>query len=287
MTRMGRSWQLVKASFAVLRSDKELLVFPILSGVGMLFAVAAFGVPMFLAGFFDRLATGQADVDGPVSILVLFLFYVVTYTITFFANAAVVGAALMRLEGRDPTVADGMRIAREHLWAILGYAVIAATVGMVLRLLSKRGKALAQLVAAALGGLAWSLATFLVVPVLVVEGVGPVEAIKRSTALLKRTWGEQIVGRFGIGIVFGPLFAVVIVVGVLVLVGVASTGSVPAIALVIAAVILVLLALGLVSSTVSGIYTAAVYRYATTGDASGFFPPDLIKGAFEQAGLGR
>ncbi len=277
---LSRSWELVKASFAVLRADKELVIFPILSGIGLLFVGAAFIVPMFAAGIFDRLATGQGDVDGPLTILVAFVFYVVTYAITFFANAALVGAALMRLEGRDPTLADGVRIAREHLGAILGYALIAATVGMILRALSERANALGQLVVSLIG-FAWSVGTFLVVPVLVVEGVGPLEAIRRSVALLKRTWGEQLVGNFGIGLVFFLLFLVAIVVGVLAIIAAASTKSALVIFLVIGGFVLALMILGLLSSTLNGIFTAAVYRYATTGEAGNFFPQELVKGAFK------
>jgi hypothetical protein len=123
--------------------------------------------------------------------------------------------------------------------------------------------------------------TFLVVPVLVVENVGPVEAVKRSGSLLKKTWGEQLVGNFSIGTIFGLLGLGVILIGVLLTVVVAATKSVALMALVIGATILAILALSLLSSTLSGIYQAALYRYATEGDTSGYFSEDLIQGAFK------
>ena len=125
----------------------------------------------------------------------------------FFANTALVGAAMIRLQGGDPTLADGVRIASKNFLNILGYALIAATVGMILdRIREAKGNSFWNIISrwlVSIMGVAWNIATFLVVPVLAVEGVGPIEAIKRSGSLLKKTWGEQIAGNFGLGAIFG------------------------------------------------------------------------------------
>ena len=160
--RISNSWRLVKASYAVLRADKELIVFPIVSLVGLLLVSAAFFVPLAAAGLLDSI--GGSDGTGILTYIVLFLFYVVTYSVTFFANSALVGAALIRLSGGDPTLSDGFRIASEHIGKILGYAVIAATVGMILRILSERSGIIGRIVIGLIG-FAWNVATFLVVPV--------------------------------------------------------------------------------------------------------------------------
>jgi hypothetical protein len=231
---------------------------------------------MLLAGFFDELLAGRSQVFGFV---VGFAFYVVQYTVIIFANSALVGAAMIRLRGGDPTVGDGFRIAIQHIVSILAYALISATVGMVLRWISERGKTLGQIVSSILG-LAWNLATYLVVPVLVVEGVGPLEAIKRSANLLKKTWGEQIVGNLGMGAVFGLLAFVMFLVGIPLIVTAASTGSGILIALTVLAFVMALVLLGLVNSTLNGIYIAAVYRYAAEGEAGGFFSEEMVREAF-------
>jgi hypothetical protein len=210
---------------------------------------------------------------------VLFLFYVVQYTVIIFANAALIGAAMIRLKGGDPTVGDGFRIAFQHIGSILGYALLSATVGMILRVISERSGTLGRIVVS-LVGLAWNLATYLAVPVLVIEGIGPVEAIKRSTGLLKKTWGEQIVGNFSIGLVFVLATVLVILLGIPFFILAASLES---LALMIAfglIFVLVLVFLGLINSTLTGIYVAAVYRYAAEGDAGGFFDEQMIQGAF-------
>jgi len=275
MARIRNSWTLIKASAAVLRADKELVVFPIVSAIGVLVVTASFAFPMFLAGFFDSIQQGSSQALGYV---VGIAFYLVQYFVIIFANSALVGAAMIRLRGGDPTVSDGFRIALRHTTSIFGYALISATVGLILRLLAERG-ILGQ-IASSLFGLAWNLATYLVVPILVVEDVGPVDAIRRSTSLLKETWGEQIVGSFGIGIVFGLLAVLVIVLGIPVVALAILAGSVATIVLTILPFVLVLVFLGLLSSTLSGIYVAAVYRYAAEGESTGFFSEEMVREAF-------
>ncbi|MBN1658329.1 MAG: hypothetical protein JXA93_08015 [Anaerolineae bacterium] len=274
--RIRNSWELVKASAGVLRADKELVVFPILSAIVMVIVTASFFVPAILAGLIDSVLMGEAQVAGAV---VAFLFYLVQYFVIFFTNSALVGAALIRLRGGDPTVGDGIRIALRHSGAILGYALIAATVGMILRWLSERAGAIGRIVVG-LVGLAWNIATYLVVPVLVMEEVGPVDGIKRSVELLKRTWGEQIVGDVSIGLIFGLLSLLAILAGIPVIVLAANMESVGLILGVIAIEIVILLLLGLINSTLSGIYTAAVYQYAVTGETGGYLEPEMVRHAF-------
>ncbi len=276
----SRSWELVKASWAVLRADKELIVFPIVSMIGMVIVTILFAVPAITAGWLDSVTQGRGD--GIASLIVGFLFYVVVYMIIFYANTALVGAAMIRLRGGDPTLSDGFRIASSHAMSILGYAVISATVGMILNALSRRAGIVGQIVISIIG-FAWNVATFLVVPVLVMEEVGPVDAIKRSAALLKQTWGEQLVGNFSIGMVFGLIgFAVAVVIGVPLF---ALAGSADSPALVVVAILVIVLlfvVIGVISSTLQGIFTAALYRYATEGTSGGFFDDAMIKDAFRQ-----
>ncbi|TAK12410.1 MAG: hypothetical protein EPO32_08955 [Anaerolineae bacterium] len=276
--KLAASWELVKASARVLWADKELLIFPILSSIALFFVSAVFIVPMAFGGLFDALFSQNMQIGG---LIVGFLFYTVQYTVIFFANTALVGAAMIRLDGGDPTVADGVRVAAKNFVNILGYALIAATVGILMQRLNERSKGFGQM-AVRMVGMAWNLATFLVVPVLAVEGVGPIEAVKRSVALLKKTWGEQIAGNLGLGAVTGLAFFLVMMGGIALLV-VGGILGLPLWALIAGgvALVVVLMLLGLVSSTLSGIYTAAVYKYATKGEAGEWFDPEMIKHTFK------
>lgn len=279
-TRLSNSWELLKASLRVLMADKELVIFPIISTFGVLLVTLTFALPFFLSNLFDRILTG-----GRVEILgfvIAFLFYVVQYTVIFFANTALVGAALIRLKGGDPTVGDGFRIAASRIGPILGYALIAATVGMVLRAISQRSRGLGRIIVGLIG-FAWNVATYLVVPVLAVENVGPIEAIRRSAGLLRRTWGEQIAGHLGLGAVFALFYIAGLVILVPVLILAINLQSLVLIGGSIAVIILFLMLTGLVQSTLEGIYSAAVYQYATTGQAGAFFDEQLVRGAFVHA----
>ena len=276
--RISNSWQLVKASWAVLRADRELIVFPIVSFVAATLITITFMIPLIGLTAADTLRGVSRGGADPLLYVGLFLFYLVQYTVVFYCNSALVGAALIRLQGGDPTVGAGFRVANQHLGKILGYALINATVGMILRWLSERG--LLGRIVAAIVGVGWNIATYLVVPVLVVEDIGPIDAIKRSAALLRKTWGEQIVGNVSISVVFGLITFGLFLLGIPILMIVVPLQSA---ALLIAALIvgaLVIIGVSLLGSALNGIYTAALYRFATGGETGAFFDNDLIQSAF-------
>ncbi|MFA7488203.1 MAG: DUF6159 family protein [Lysobacteraceae bacterium] len=276
--RFSRSWNLIKASAAVLAKDKELLVFPLLSSIATLIVAAAFVLPALGLGALDGLGEDGAGLSIGVYVLA-FLFYLVQYFVIFFFNSALVGAAMIRLEGGDPTLRDGLRIATSRAPQILGYAAIAATVGMILRAVQERAGWIGRLVAGFLG-VAWTVASFLVVPVLVSRNIGPIDAVKESALLLKKTWGENLIGQGGVGLVFGLGMFALIVVGVAAIVGAAMTGSMVFTGVVVALLIALLVLTGLVQAALTGIYSAALYRYASgEGDTEGF-DAGLLEHAF-------
>jgi hypothetical protein len=231
-------------------------------------------VPLVVTGGWEIFA----EDGGYLSYAFGFLFYLAQYTVMFFFNSALVGAALIRLDGGDPTVSDGLAIASKRMGAIIGYAAIAATVGMVLRFISERSGFLGRMVAGFVG-MGWTLATYLTVPILVTKDVGPIDAVKESAALFKQTWGEQVVGNFGMGWAIFLMFGswTVVGIGLMVVLG----GILPG-AFVLAGAICWLMGyvfLVLVSSALKGVYTAALYRYAITGEA-GHFDPNIMGNAF-------
>jgi hypothetical protein len=270
--KFSRSWALVKASASVLRSDKELLLFPVVSAFCTAIVAATFIVPA--VGL--RLFEGEPGVGTAVF---GFAFYLVQYFVIFFFNTALVGAAMIRLEGGDPTVADGLRIARGKLVPILGYAAIAATVGLLLQAAEQRAGVLGKIVVG-LVGVAWTLATFLVVPILVTRDVGPIDAVKESAALLKRTWGENLVGNAGIGLAFGFVTFLVAAAVVLLVIGAAvSLGATAAIAIAVLGALAVGF-LAVLQAALSGIYSAALYRFASEGAAPEGFDGGELQAAF-------
>ena len=270
--KFSRSWMLVKASAAVLRSDKELLVFPLLSGLAAMVVVATFIVPVFALGTFENGIGVAGAVLG-------FVLYLCQYFVIFFFNAALVGAAIIRLEGGDPTLADGFNAAKSRLGPIVGYAAIAATVGLLLQALkNKDSNIIVRMIGSGLG-VAWTLSTFLVVPVLVQQNIGPIDAIKESVKLLKRTWGENAIGTVGLGLAFGLMMFGVIIAGLLLAFLSAQVSAALAVAIVVITV-LAAVSLAVVQSALSAIYSAALYRYATVGEAPQGFEAIGLQAAF-------
>ena len=273
---VGNSVALMKASLNVLKLDKELMVFPVLSGIASILIMVSFVAPIAATGAWTVFEEGGG---GYMGMSIMFLFYVVQYTVIFFFNSALVGAALIRLDGGDPTVSDGLAIASKRMSAIIGYAVIAATVGMILKMISERGGMFAK-IASMFAGMAWTLATYMAVPVLVTKDVGPVDAIKESAAIFKRTWGENMVGNFGLS--WAMFFAFAAWTAVLFALGWAAGMIAPVAILGVVGVGLVgYVFLALVGSALSGIYTAALYRYAMTGESQ-YFDAQIMGNAFRQ-----
>jgi len=279
MQRIKRSWEMAKASLSVLRQDKELVVFPLISALVMIFVSLTFLIPTLVSNFLDQMFANGIPV---FAYILLFLFYLVQYTVVYFSSTALVGAALIRLRGGDPTLKDGFSIAFSRLMPILGWSLVSATVGVLLNMLSssskEKGGGLGRLITSLLGA-AWNVITFLVVPVVAAEGLGPIKAVQRSWNLLKSSWGEQIVGTLSIGLVFGLIG----VGGGLLLTGLGVGLSflfesvVPGVLFGIL-LILFVLALSLLSSTLNGIFSASVYAYAAEGQV-GLIDESLIEGA--------
>ena len=270
--KFSRSWELVKASASVLRSDKELLVFPVLSSIAAIIVICTFAIPVFALRIFENgMGVGGAIIG--------FLFYLCQYFVIFFFNSALVAAAMIRLEGGDPTVMDGFNAAKARIVPILGYAAIAATVGMLLQALKNRdNNFLVRMIGSGLG-VAWTLSTFLVVPVLVQQNVGPIEAIKQSVTLLKRTWGENAIGNVGLGLVFGLIMVGVIIGGVILTILAAQVSAWFALTIAVL-VIISAIALAIIQSALAGIYSAALYRYAMVGEAPAGFEGTGMQRAF-------
>jgi hypothetical protein len=267
-----RSIALAKASWGVLRRDKELAVLPLISVLAWLVIAATFFAPIALVA--NDASNGDSWTSNPVTWVLGFAGYVALSYVVIFFNAAIVCGADERLRGGDPTVGSALRGAMDRAGVLLPWAVLSATVSLILRAIEERSGLLGRIVAG-LVGIAWSLVTFLVLPILVVERIGVVDAVKRSTELFKRTWGEQVVTNGGISIIG----FVVLIAGALVTVPLFLIGGAAA----FLGIVLLVAWFGIVISvmtTLSGIVQLALYRYAVDGAVPGFGDDDLLRNAF-------
>ncbi len=275
--RVGQTWSLMGASWNVLRSNKSLMVFPILSGLASLIVIASFIIPAAVTGFWE-----PPGAEDPASSQVayygfLFAFYVCNYFVILFFNSALIACAMVGLQGGRPSVADGLRIAVARIWIILGWALVSATVSIVIRIIEDRSEAVGKIIASLLGT-AWTMLTFLALPVMVVEKKGPAAAFKRSASLLKQTWGEQIIGGFSFGMLF---FLLALPALLLVFLGIAS-GSAPLLILLAGVAGVYFLLLMMVQPVLHSIFRSALYLYALNGEAPpAFGHEDLLDRAVE------
>ncbi|HTP46612.1 MAG TPA: DUF6159 family protein [Casimicrobiaceae bacterium] len=278
LNRFQRSWDLAGECMSLLLEDKSLLVFPLLSAIALVVTIASFAVPL-IPVFAALSRYGATQSLGAATYVTVFVFYWLQFSIVIFFNTALVEVALQRLDGEEANVGDGLRRAFSLLPVILAYALIAATVGLVLRAIVERVGLIGRIIVGLIG-FAWSVGTALVVPVLAAEDVGPLEAIGRSVELIKKAWGEDIIGNAGIGVVFGLLIFVTTLVGAfLVTVAFGAHNTAAAILLLVLGVLAVSL-LGLAYSTLHGIYSAALYRFANGDPASGNIDQRLLENAF-------
>lgn len=290
--RISNSWSLMGSCFHVLTKDKELLIFPLLSGIACVALLASFAGGMYGTGMLDEIPTVMEDQEGGRTfnaesiphLVVGFTFYFVSYFVMIYFNAALVGAAYIRLHGGDPTVSDGFAAANRCLGSIFVYAFIAALVGWILRMIEERSQWVGRLVVGLIG-MAWTLMTFLVVPVMVIERVSATKAISRSAGLFRETWGEQLVGNFSFAIITFLLIvpALLLAGGAIFMFALTGTGgttvAMTPLIVIGGVVVFYVLTVSVVISALKGIYTAALYAYAAHHEVRGF-PVDLVSSAF-------
>ena len=275
--RISTGWHLAKQSLQVLKLDKELLLFPVFSSIGCVMVMATFVVPVFFSGMLEIPDEGLGTLQKILFGAVAFAYYFVTYFVIVFFNSALVACAIIRLKGGDPTVADGISAAKARLPQIVGWALVSATVGLILKAIES-GSERVGVIVANLIGMAWSVTTFFVIPVLVVEQKGPIEAVKKSVSIMKKAWGESLAANFGVGLItfLASLLAIIPIAG-----GVILMSSVPVLGGVLVVIgVLWILLVTLMSSALGSILVAALYIYAAEGKMPEHFDSALIQRAF-------
>lgn len=274
MGKIARTWSLMSDCWHVLKLDKGLVLLPLISGICCLMVSASFIIPICVTGVWHPPARDAEALRQVLYYGTIFAFYFANYFVVIFFNAAIVACVATRMGGGEPTIGDGLRTAATRLPVIAGWALIAATVGLILRIVEERSDKISQAVAAVLG-LGWTVVTFLVVPILVIENKNPFAALKDSTVLLKRTWGEQLVSNIS----FGAIFTLLSLPGwgliILGFVTQSATGIFACRGLGIVYLIL----LSLIHSALRVIFETALYLYARDGVAPVGFNAEVLGAA--------
>lgn len=273
--RIRTGIDLAKASWKVLRSDSSLLAFPIIGAVAAMVAV----VLLFAPGI--ALFAADDTQQWPLYVFGVLALYGATFVATFCA-VALAACASESLEGHDTSVSQGLAAAKSRLGAIAAWSLLSMTVGLLLNLLqnaaSDRGGALAGAAVGIIGGAAWAVASFFAIPVIALEGVGPMAALKRSASIVKARWGEGAVGTGAIGIVMlpGVLLAIVAFAGGASLMNSSAGAGLALIGLGFAVLVVVMILSGVLNT----IFRVALFRFATEGSVPGGFAEAELESAF-------
>jgi len=273
MGRFQMSWEIAKRSWAVLRADKTLAWFPVLSALGSLIVIGVLGGLFLVAGIDDSANGTSLQPLGWVLIVVAYLALAMVQT---YFLAGLVAGADRRLRGQDSTLRGALEIANSRLHRLLPWAVVTATVTMVLQAIEERFGIIGTIVAR-LVGLAWNLVTFLVVPILVLEDLGVGDALKRSKDLFKKTWGENVLGQFGLGFV-----GVLLALPGIALIAIGAAAGTAGLFLLGGIGVVLLVASAVIVSALSGIYRTALYHFAANGSVPGEFSGIDFDAAFRR-----
>ena len=286
MAKATTGKQLIAAAWAGLKQDKELMVLPVLGGIFSTLSIALISGVGYVAGAFDSVLASDTATNSlsPLGYVFAAMTAYVTTTIALFFQSAVICGAMERLDGGDPTVASALGAARKKLGAIMLWALVATTVGLVLRALSDRGGVFAR-IASAIAGMAWAVATFFVLPVVVFEGTNSFAAVKRSGQLISQRWGTvaRTNLRFGLQLllaIFATLAAIVVGFSMAFTSLDAGTGPSPFIGLAIAALgVTGLIVVTVVTNALNGYVRAVLYRHAVGKSVPGI-TDEILAGAF-------
>jgi hypothetical protein len=274
MSRIRRGWDLTKKSWGVLRANPHLFRFPVYSALAT--------VPLALITWGPGLYFIEEDELGAAIPLIAVGLLILSFVGIYF-SVGLAACADKIFRGEDATVGDGLAVARANVGPIAGWAAFSAIVGTILSLIESQGT-LGQIVGRLLD-IGWSLVTFLAVPVIAIEGTGPIETLKRSATLFKSRWGQQVTGNIAIGGIVG--LAIILPGGLLVGIGVAlwTQSGAAAAGLVMVGAIVMLVGM-IIQKAMAGVFGIALYHFAAEGEARGGFTAEELNSAVKQKGGG-
>jgi len=269
--RLGNGWTITKSSFSILKKNKQLLIFPVLSGIAIVLIVASIVVALLASK--DWQAENLSFQNDSTNYIFVFLFYLVNYFVVVFFNVALIHCTKLYLEGNQPTVSAGLKYSLTRIGAIFSWAMFAATVGTILRIIEENAGWLGKIIAGLLG-IVWGVATFFVVPIVAYENLGPIDAFKRSGSLMKQKWGESLSATFSMGLI--QFIALLLIAAICVPIAMYIDPFIGiGLGVILACVLFAMI------SAAQTIFTGLVYMNVT-GSVEEHFNQQLIDGLFEK-----
>jgi Family of unknown function (DUF6159) len=271
--RLGNGWTIAMSSFKILKEKKELIIFPVLSGLSVLLILGSFSTALLASAGWDP--DNIQEFNTAAYYLLLFGFYLVNYFVVVFFNMALIHCTRLYFRGEEVSVRAGLQFSISRIGVIFSWAFFAATIGLLLRVIQENVGSIGKFITGLIG-VVWSVATFFVVPVIAYENAGPLEAVKRSSQLMKQKWGESLGATFSLGLI---QFIGMIIVGLPLYFLGAAFHPYAGIALAIVGVFMVIS----IISAAETIFVSAIY-HNIDGDLDKHFNKQMVDQLFEKKG---
>jgi len=269
--RLSNGWKIAMNSFKVLQANKQLIIFPILSGIALLLVIASFFTGMLAYAGWD--IDNMEELGTFTTYFIVFLFYIANYFIIVFFNMALIHCTRLYFHGEEVTVRKGLQFSMSRVGAIFSWAVFAAVVGTILKAIQENSGIVGKIITGIIG-IVWNIATFFVVPVIAYENLGPLQAFKRSSQMMKEKWGESLAANFSLGLI---QFILMLGVGVMLF----MVGYIfHPLAGIILAITGAFLVVAIISATQT-IFVSAVY-HNITNDPTTHFSQQMIDDLFQE-----
>lgn len=287
MNFWDRTWALTRMTFDVIKKDNEMLLFPLLAAISsVLFSLAM----LFPTVITHLLNSGEGSlVWGPLQYAATFATYFGLSFIATFFNTCVVYTTRVRLSGGDATFGQSLSFAFSRIGRIAAWSLVAASVGLLLSMLenaARNAKGVGGILISILRSIlatAWNIVTLFVVPAMVYQDLGPIDAIKSSMETLKNTWGESLARHYGMGLA-SFLFTLPGIIGAFLVIFGMSAGLPVGLGIGLLALIGVyILGVALVFNVANAVFNTALYHYATSRQVPVGFSPEVLQGAFTHA----
>jgi hypothetical protein len=283
MNAFSRSWQIVKLSLEVIKKDKELIAFPILSGIFSIAFMIAMVLPYAFYSIKLNISAGSEPAEALLYLVIFILYFGLAFVATFF-NVCTVYTIKKRFSGGNATFMESIKFGLSKIHIVFSWSLLAATVGLILRLLDRIGDRMGQFgqvimrIITSILGASWGIITIFVVPAMVYKSVGPIDAIKASARTLKKAWGESLVRVIGVGLASLAFYIIGAVFWLAMFYLFAPLGGGAIVVILILALSYFIL-VATVFSLINSVFNTALYVYAETGKVPAF-KEEVLKGAF-------
>lgn len=279
MGKFKASWRLFKQSLNLLRQDKEVVLFPVMTSLILMITTAVFAFGLYQFSSVLGLAEENTQRNDIAIYSVVFVYYVICFFVATYFKVALTAVVYERINGGNLSFGQGLSKANDIIGKIFVWSLLTSTVGIILKIISDRSKWLGKLVASLLGT-AWNIVTLFIAPTLLLDNVSVWQSVKNSGSVFKKTWGETLILNVSFGLItFIFTLGIILFYGILLTLVLSMNAGLFGLIAVGVCFVLTIIAVSVITNSLNEIFKIALYSYARFGIIAEGFSPELIVGA--------